>query len=181
VVGHSWEGCAELFEEPRSLGAGGDDRPGWNRGTRRLDRDLIVGFDVPVPVGVLIGTVEVAAPPAAVFEYFVNAELLVAWIGDYAVLDARPGGEFTLDIEGIPVRGRYLEVDAPQRVVVSWGHAGSETIPPNSTHVQFTLAPTDNGGTVVEVEHRHLPAEHLPAHQIGWPMFMDRLCHTISA
>jgi uncharacterized protein YndB with AHSA1/START domain len=125
-------------------------------------------------------SIEVPAPPAAVFEYFVNAELLVAWIGDYAVLDARPGGEFTLDIEGIPVRGQYLEVLAPERVVVSWGHAGSKTIPPNSTQVQFNLVPTDSGGTLVEVEHRNLPAEHLPSHRIGWPMFMDRLHHTIS-
>lgn len=125
-------------------------------------------------------SIEVPAAPAAVFEYFVDATLLVAWIGDYAVLDARPGGEFTLDIEGIPVRGRYLEVVAPRRVVVSWGHAGSETMPPSSTQVEFTLTPTASGGTFVEVEHRNLPAEHAPSHAIGWPMFMDRLSRTIS-
>ena len=122
-------------------------------------------------------SIEVPAAPTEVFEYFVDAKLLVAWIGDYAVLDAQPGGEFTLDIEGIPVRGQYLEVVAPERVVVSWGHAGSETMPPNSTQVQFNLTPTVNGGTLIEVEHRDLPREHLPSHQIGWPMFMDRLRH----
>lgn len=120
-------------------------------------------------------SIEVPAAPASVFEYFVDAELLLAWIGDYAVLDAQPGGEFTLDIEGIPVRGQYLEVVAPKRVVVSWGHAGSETMPPNSTEVHFDLTLTGNGGTLVEVEHRNLPAEHLPSHRVGWPMFLDRL------
>jgi len=120
-------------------------------------------------------SIELPAPPETVFDYFTDAELLVTWIGDYAVLDAKPGGEFTLDIEGIPVRGQYLEVVAHQRVVVSWGHAGSETLPPNSTEVQFTLTPVDTGGTLVEVEHRNLPAEHVPSHRIGWPMFMDRL------
>ena len=60
------------------------------------------------------------------------------------------------------------------------GHAGSETLPPNSTQVQFTLTPAANGGTLVEVEHRNLPAEHLPSHRIGWPMFMDRLRTTTS-
>ena len=119
-------------------------------------------------------SIEVDAPPATVFDYFVDAELLVSWIGDYAVLDAQPGGEFTLDIEGIPVRGQYLEVVANERIVVSWGHAGSETLPPNSTEVHFTLTPTD-GGTLVEVEHRNLPDEHLPSHRLGWPMFMGRL------
>lgn len=125
-------------------------------------------------------SIEVPATPAVVFEYFTNPELLVAWIGDHAVLDAQPGGEFTLDIEGIPVRGQYLEVRAPERVVVSWGHAGSETLPPNSTKVQFNLTPT-TGGTLVEVEHRDLPDEHVPSHRTGWPMFMDRLRHANSS
>lgn len=120
-------------------------------------------------------SIEVPSPPETVFDYFTDAKLLVSWIGDYAVLDAQPGGEFTLDIEGIPVRGQYLEVVAPKRVVVSWGHAGSESLPPDSTQVQFTLTPTAAGGTLVQVEHRNLPTEHLPSHRIGWPMFMGRL------
>lgn len=120
-------------------------------------------------------SIEVPGSPATVFDYFIDATLLVSWIGDYAVLDAQPGGEFTLDIEGIPVRGRYLEVVAPERVVVSWGHAGSDTLPPDSTEVQFTLTPTADGGTLVEVEHRHLPDKHVPSHRVGWPMFLRRL------
>ena len=120
-------------------------------------------------------SIEVPAPPEEVFEYFIQAELLVSWIGDYALLDAQPGGEFTLDIEGIPVRGRYLEVTPTERVVVSWGHAGSTTLPPGSTEVEFSLTSTPEGGTLVEVEHRNLPTEHLPSHRTGWPMFMGRL------
>ena len=126
-------------------------------------------------------SIEVPGSPATVFDYFIDATLLVSWIGDHAVLDAQPGGEFTLDIEGIPVRGRYLEVVAPERVVVSWGHAGSETLPPDSTEVQFTLTPTANGGTLVEVEHRGLPDEHVPSHRVGWPMFLGRLSDSTRA
>ena len=121
-------------------------------------------------------SIEVPAPPETVFGYFVDPALMLTWIGDHAVLDARPGGEFTLDIEGVPVRGRFLEVVAPERVVVSWGHAGSETIPPGSTRVQFTLAPTEDGGTLVGIEHHELPEEHVASHRVGWPMFADRLC-----
>lgn len=120
-------------------------------------------------------SIEIAAPRETVFEYFIDAKLLVSWIGDYAVLDAQPGGEFTLDIEGIPVRGQYLEVRSPERVLVSWGHAGSESLPPNSTEVQFSLSTTSSGGTLVEVEHRNLPTEHVTSHRAGWPMFMGRL------
>lgn len=124
-------------------------------------------------------SIEVSVAPDIAFEYFVDAELLVTWIGDYAVLDSTPGGEFTLDIEGIPVRGEFLEVVAPERVVVSWGHAGSASLPPGSTTVQFTLTPTADGGTHIEVEHRNLPLEHMPNHRAGWPMFMERLQRTV--
>lgn len=119
--------------------------------------------------------VEVSAAAEEVFDYFIEPELLTSWIGDHAVLDARPGGEFLLDIEGIPVRGQYVEVVRPKLVVVTWGHAGSETLPPGSTEVRFSLTPTETGGTLVEVEHRGLPQEHLPSHRVGWPMFLNRL------
>ena len=120
-------------------------------------------------------SIELPAPPETVFDYFVDPALMLEWIGDHAVLDATPGGEFTLDIEGIPVRGRFLEVVAPERVVVSWGHAGSQTIPPGSTQVRFTLAPTADGGTLVQIEHLDLPDEHVASHRVGWPMFAERL------
>ena len=52
---------------------------------------------------------------------------------------------FTLDIEGIPVPGQYLKVETPKGVVVSWGHAGSDTLPPASTEVEFTLTARSHG------------------------------------
>ncbi len=119
-------------------------------------------------------SIEVPAPPEVVFDYLTQAELLVSWIGNYAVLDARPGGEFTLDIEGIPVRGRFIDVTPSERVIVSWGHAGSDSLPPASTEVEFTLA-TSAAGTIVTVEHRNLPIDHVASHQVGWPMFLERL------
>ncbi len=124
--------------------------------------------------GTFTCSVEVEASPDRVFGYFTRPDALVTWIGDHAVLDARPGGEFTLDIEGIPVRGRYLVVDRPERIVVSWGHAGSESMPAGSTEVEFSFAATATG-TLVTVEHRGLPDEHLGSHRVGWPMFLGRL------
>ena len=37
----------------------------------------------------------------------------MTWMGDYAVLDAQPGGVFHLDINGVPVRGHFIELDPP--------------------------------------------------------------------
>jgi len=43
---------------------------------------------------------------------------MVRWMGQHATLDPA-GGVFEIDIDGVPVRGRYLEIDPPHRVVVS--------------------------------------------------------------
>ncbi len=125
-------------------------------------------------------SIEVGAPPAHVFAYFTDPAAIVQWMGDYAVLDARPGGEFTLDIGGIPIRGNYVEVVEPERIVVSWGHAGSKTIPPGSTEVTFSFAEIATG-TEVTVVHRGLPDEHVPSHQVGWPMFLDNLASALAS
>jgi uncharacterized protein YndB with AHSA1/START domain len=64
--------------------------------------------------------VDIAAPPEVVCPYLTRAEAIVAWMGDYAVLDAVPGGVFHLDLNGVPVRGNYLELDPPHRLLISW-------------------------------------------------------------
>ena len=116
----------------------------------------------------------IAAEPEQVFEYFVRPEAILRWMGDYAVLDPRPGGEFTLDVNGVPVRGRYLELDPPRRLLISWGHAGSEQLPPGASTVEVTLT-RERRGTRVSIVHRGLPEPEVRQHALGWPHFLDRL------
>ncbi|HLE98463.1 MAG TPA: SRPBCC domain-containing protein [Gaiellaceae bacterium] len=119
-------------------------------------------------------SVHIDARPERVFEYFTRAEAMVRWMGDYAVLDARPGGEFTVDINGVPVRGRYLEIEPPHRLVISWGHAGSEELPPGASTLEVKLS-AEGGGTTIEIVHRGLPEPEARQHAVGWAHFLDRL------
>lgn len=119
-------------------------------------------------------SVHVEADPEQVFEYFTRPDAIVRWMGDYAVLDARPGGAFAVDINGVPVRGAYVEVDRPRRLVISWGHAGSDRLPPGSSTLEVTFTPERSGTTVVVV-HSGLPPEELTAHGVGWGHFLERL------
>jgi uncharacterized protein YndB with AHSA1/START domain len=121
-----------------------------------------------------VASVHVAALPEQVFPYFTRADAIVRWMGDYAVLEPQPGGEFTLDINGVPVRGRYLELEPPHRLVISWGHAGSERLPPGASTVEVTLTP-DGDGTTVRIVHRDLPDLEARQHAVGWPHFLERL------
>jgi uncharacterized protein YndB with AHSA1/START domain len=127
-----------------------------------------------MPAELLTATVHVEAEPERVFGYFTTPEKMVRWMGDYALLDAHPGGEFTVDIRGVPVRGRYLEVEHPHRLLISWGHAGSERLPPGASTVEVRLNP-DAGGTQVEIRHGGLPEPEATGHTRGWRHFLARL------
>ncbi len=123
-------------------------------------------------------SVDITAPPEAVYPYFTRPEAILTWMGDHAVLDAAPGGVFSLDINGVLVRGRYLELDPPHRLLISWGHAGSALLPPGGSTLEITLAAIPEG-TRVSIEHRDIPPEEAARHAIGWAHFLARL--TIAA
>ncbi len=69
----------------------------------------------------VVASVFIEAAPERVFEYFTRSESVVRWMGDYALLEPTPNGRFHLDVGGAPVRGRYLELEPPHRLIISWG------------------------------------------------------------
>jgi uncharacterized protein YndB with AHSA1/START domain len=119
-------------------------------------------------------SIEIEAPPEVVFEHLVEAERMVTWMGQNARLLPIPGGEFAVDINGYLVRGEYLEVDPPRRVVVSWGMAGTEDLPSGSSQVEFTLTPTTTG-TSLTLVHSGLPDTRAKGHAAGWANYLARL------
>ena len=122
----------------------------------------------------LTASVHIEAAPERVFAHFTSAAAMVRWMGDYALLDAAPGGAFEVDVNGVPVRGRYLEVEPPHRLLISWGHAGSERLPPGASTVEVRLTAAGDG-TDVEIVHRGLPADQAAGFGRGWPHFLERL------
>ena len=118
-------------------------------------------------------SIHIEAPPDAVFEFLVTDHGVTAWMGHWAALDARVDGAFAVDIAGYAIRGRFLEVDRPRRVTVSWGVAGSE-LPPGASTVTFELTAID-GGTRVDLLHAGLPAISVDGHADGWAHFLPRL------
>ena len=124
----------------------------------------------------LTTSIDIEAPPEVVFAHLVTPEGMLAWMGQHAELDARPGGVFAVDIEGTPVRGEYLEVDPPHVVVVSWGVPGNEVLPAGSSRVEFRLTPIATG-TRLDLTHTDLPAAEQPKHATGWAHFLPRLAN----
>jgi uncharacterized protein YndB with AHSA1/START domain len=118
--------------------------------------------------------VELPAPVEEVFRHLTEPEAMIRWMGQHATLQPGVGGMFEIDINGVPIRGRYLEIDPPRRVVVSWGVAGSADLPPGATRVEFTLTPVP-GGTRLRLVHGGLPGSEARVHAVGWKHFLDRL------
>ena len=56
-------------------------------------------------------SIDIAAAPERVFDHFVQPELLVRWMGDFARLEAVDGGVFSVDINGVLIRGHFVRVD----------------------------------------------------------------------
>jgi uncharacterized protein YndB with AHSA1/START domain len=127
-----------------------------------------------MPTDAITASVHIDAPPERVYEYFTRPEAIVSWMGEYALLEAEPGGRFVLDIKGAPVRGRFLELDPPRRLLISWGYAGSGQLPPGASTVEVWLT-ADRGGTRVELQHRDLPPGQRPGHASGWTHYLTRL------
>ncbi len=119
-------------------------------------------------------SIDIAASPETVFDYLTTDDGMTAWMGQYADLDPTPGGRFAVDIAGYPVRGTFLTVERPSRVVVSWGFAGSDDLPAGTSTVEFRLTPIA-GGTRVDLCHSHLPDTRVPGHALGWANFLPRL------
>ena len=119
-------------------------------------------------------SIDIAATQEQVFDHFVRPELLVRWMGDFARLDASAGGTFSVDINGVLIRGHFVRVERPNLIEIAWGEAGNAAMPPGATRLVVNLAP-HAAGTRVTLEHSGLTPGEAEKHAVGWPHFIERL------
>ena len=126
------------------------------------------------PSDPVTASIYIEASPQRVFSFFMEPEKLDMWLAQWAQTDTRPGGQFALDIRGTPVRGEYLEIEPGRRLLLSWGHLGSDRLPPGSSRVEITFA-DEQDGTRVQLRHYDLPEIERPSHLRGWTVLFARL------
>ena len=123
------------------------------------------------------------APPELVWRYWTEPDRLVRWMGDVATLQPQPGGAFRLEYEsGDVAAGAFVEVDAPRRLVFTWGwEAPGDPVPPGASTIEVTLDPLDGGAaTLLRLRHAGLPDESSRGHDEGWHYFLGRLSEAIA-
>ena len=126
----------------------------------------------------------VTGSPEVVFEYFTDPEKYRRWKGLDAELDPRPGGAYRVTMgSDVWVAGRYIAVEPPRLIRMTWGFAstalelprGLAQVPPDSSTVEFRFEP-DGDHTIVRVRHVGLPTEDARfAHNLGWELYLQRL------
>ena len=82
--------------------------------------------------------IEIAAPPAVVWQYWLDPAQLVRWMGSRATIDARPGGRIRVEYgNGAVMSGAIVELDAPRRLVFTWGWEDpAEVVRPGGSTVE---------------------------------------------
>jgi uncharacterized protein YndB with AHSA1/START domain len=137
-----------------------------------------------VGAGLILATVEVAAPIERVFRALTDPAELPKWWGDPAVYqttvmiaDLRVGGRWRSEGKGADghefhVEGEYTVVEPPRRVAFTWRPSWDDT---PDTLVTYNLEPID-GGTRVTMRHTGFTAasaESCRNHGNGWSRVLD--------
>ena len=117
-------------------------------------------------------SIEIAASPEAVFQYFSDPAQYRRWMGEGSSIEPRGGGAITVAYGAGPTAcGEILEWQPCRLIVFSWGHGvtGEER-----SRVTIMLEPTESG-TIVRLRHEDLPEEQLPGTQSGWRYYLSQL------
>ncbi len=120
---------------------------------------------------------DLPAPIEEVFRHLTDPAAMTRWMGQHATLEPAVGGAFELDINGVPIRGRYLEIDPPRRVVVSWGVAGCTEVPPGAASSAIGVVCGNQHGVLPPVFARSVIGG---AHQAVAALFTDQDGHATS-
>jgi uncharacterized protein YndB with AHSA1/START domain len=122
--------------------------------------------------------IAIAAKPETVWQFLVDPEKATRWMGLSALVDARPGGEYRVEVcPGETAGGVFVEVDPPHRLVWTWGWDEESTsdVPIGSTTIEVDLV-AEGDGTLLRFTHSGLPnADAAKRHTHGWEHYLERL------
>ncbi len=124
-------------------------------------------------------SVDIDAPPDAVFRALVDADELVRWFPSRAESDPRPGGAFAYRFDfGDPEKdhvseGHYRDVVPSERVSYPW------KAPQGPTEVEFRVGRA-NGGSTLQLLHSGWGEgveweQSQENHRQGWSFFLGNL------
>ena len=137
--------------------------------------------------GMILATVEVAAPPERVFQALVSPQVCQWWVrpGVFDTRewsgDVRVGGRWRASGMGngrpYVLEGEFLEIDPPRKLVHTWQTAGAPGAP---TTVSYRLEALE-GATRITLRHSGVAAPQVCTNTcIGWETSFERLAEIMA-
>lgn len=122
---------------------------------------------------------EIPAPPSAVYEYFTDPELLVAWWPTEAETDPVVDGSYRMHWSGpgVTLRGTYRRTDPGRQLAFTWKW-DHEDHPPRLVDVIFKPSPR---GCLVRISHDAGSDDEASDYTNGWIHFLSRLAQAASS
>lgn len=125
-------------------------------------------------------SVVVETTPELAFEALTRTGELREWFSDQAWTGTRPGTRYGVYwTEGYHAEGKFVELEAPQRAVITWWGIGE----PGESKVEFTVKPVDDGVKVKVVHSGFGPGEEwddaVEQAERGWKVGLENLKSTL--
>jgi uncharacterized protein YndB with AHSA1/START domain len=113
-------------------------------------------------------SIVVHAEPTIVFRFFQENERWASWWGAGSTIEPRTGGRVLIrHADGVDVVGEVLEVDAPERIVFSYGFLDRRAAPAGESRVTIGLEPLGHS-TRLRLTHEFNDAAARDEHVQGW-------------
>jgi uncharacterized protein YndB with AHSA1/START domain len=169
-----------LAVQPRSVEtASGGRMSGITSSTARAVADITEGL--------ILATVEIAAPPERVFRALSSKEVIDWWVrpGFFDTrewtADVRVGGRWRASGIGkggpYALEGEFLEIDPPRKLVHTWHTVGTPAPP---TTVTYLLDEVE-GGTRITLRHSGLKSREASIGVcLGWETSFERLAEFLA-
>jgi uncharacterized protein YndB with AHSA1/START domain len=112
---------------------------------------------------------DIDADREVVFRFFTDTPRWASWWGPGSTIDPRPRGEVFIRFPGgaVEVKGEVLEIEAPSRIVFTYGFVSGTPIPAGSSRVTIRLEDL-NGSTRLHLQHAFAEAGVRDEHVQGW-------------
>jgi uncharacterized protein YndB with AHSA1/START domain len=113
-------------------------------------------------------TIVICATRDTVFQFFTDSDLFSQWWGEGSSIEGRPGGLLKIRYpNGVLASGEVLEVQAPERIVFTYGYESGSPIQPGESVVTITLQ-EDRDGTRLHLRHDFSDQAVRDEHVQGW-------------
>lgn len=126
-------------------------------------------------------TVLIHAPPSTVFRFFTDSERWARWWGAGSTIDARPGGRFLICYPtNVQAAGEVVSVDAPRRLVLTYGYVSGQGIPVGGSRVTIDVDAAPGGGSRVHLRHDIADPAVRDEHVQGWRFQLSLFANVVA-